>query len=361
VEIDLLGLPSPSGYIADQLVTYAKTVIPFDHDRLTNEIYSTSNGWDHHESPGCEELLNDIYELLFTGPCYKIERWAALSIRFPDEESRINVDEICNSIEGVASNLKELRIENLSYALPPGLEDLPALESLTIIKNCAIPLRSFNFSSDNLKHLQISIYAGSENLRDLLLSPHLLTLELALDGPSSYAFNLVFGSPISYQSPSFKLRLPILQKLVVRGQYATLKNIDFDLPSLKILEIQTNEQLDVLPNVAPLRIDWTVDPTHTHRWKPRPIINAIATLMKFSKSTQVIVLPKLAGPYAGNAAHHLMVTGELAMLPCLRRLVVDQGNGKYSIWDLKDRALLEKMTMRMNEAKYITDESGDLG
>jgi hypothetical protein len=109
VEMDLLDLPSPSDYIADQLLSYAKSIIPSEHARLTDEMFS--NTWEY-ESRAWEELIEDICKVLFTGPCYKIERWAALSLRLPHSDSMI-AEHIWNSITGVASNLKELSIENL--------------------------------------------------------------------------------------------------------------------------------------------------------------------------------------------------------------------------------------------------------
>jgi hypothetical protein len=54
-----------------------------------------------------------------------------------------------------------------------------------------------------------------------------------------------------------------------------------------------------------------------------------------------------------------MVTGELSMFPCLKHLVVEQENGKLGLFDLRDKALLETMAARMNEAKIKATSQGD--
>ena len=144
-----------------------------------------------------------------------------------------------------------------------------------------IPVHHFSVSPKVLQHLEISVDFALKSIEKLSSFPLLRTLGLSCE--EDYDEDDSPKAP----TPPLSIHLPELKKLVISGEYYSLKRINFDLPALQVLVVRGADVYQ-LPKVSPQHIHWK-DQYPKFGDEDRAI-KAINTLVLLSKSIRTLTV-----------------------------------------------------------------------
>jgi hypothetical protein len=354
VELNLMDIPSCSGYIESQARDFLRSIVDeVDHEEVDSVVYNIE--WTFQSSE-YETMLQQAFDGIFGRENLNLKRWKTLSLTFPHAEE-IAMD-VWRKFKTPCPSLKIMKLQNVDFLEDEvdGLvtsSELQALASVTHLdikqKHSWVPLEIFTASQSLLEVLETTFI--SHDLPTLALHVHLHTLVLV---GSQFYFAASSDSPPATLL-HFSLHLPRLKNLTIGGNYEPLKTVELDFPILENLTIRTNQSIYPLPKLSPACVRWQVyAPWEEGRADRSRAMYAITTLITVLTHATCLIVPDFAIPFALILLLDNFVDGQpsLKIAPHLTQIVEELESGDFNHFNREEiKGKIMSLELRMSAAR----------
>lgn len=341
---------SHKGYIIEELDKFTRDLLdPEDQSSFSQQLWEMEFGFD---SPKYVRRFEETFTRLLGKRGKNIKRWRSLSISFP--EDLWSPIDLWNRFDAPAPNLRSLTLIGASTyngGLPGeddwlkyGLNQLSNVNEFD--SNTDIPISHLGLSTLNLHRLTVAVEPHFRNFRELNSFINLHSLTLKCRGHSK-------DSPPP--PTGLTLDLPKLTELILDQDYVILRHVNFIVPSLNTLTIQTASQFHPLPTLAPRHIRWD-DKAWSRCSKESAVFNALATLFLSSTRTETLGVDKRYRSFTLRAAAYFSDQG---LLPSMTKILIFDDKDDMESIDIGNVGLImEEMGLeRLSTAPSVCEES----
>jgi hypothetical protein len=326
VDLNLEDFPDLDEYITTSLYTCAKSIIDYPHPRsvlsnLDDIRWNCSSQWYESES---KTILNS----LFGTKSRHLVRYHKLVLHLPyDDDKSAMIIAIRSS--GPFPNLKYLEVHNL-HKSKSFFQDssFPSVETIKLDED--VPLTNLAVSRTSIRHLEIGFDLQLSHLAELssFTQLHKLVLHLPEFGPRRD------------ETYRISINLQYLAELTISGLHPWLRQVDFNLPSLNLLELGFESSFLGLPKVHPRRIVLDVDPSDMEDETEELKETMVRDIVMLSTTTQSIVFPEFL---AENLVKVLTECHQKNAASSLRRVILASEKGKEDTFDPHDETQLARL------------------
>lgn len=276
VELDLLVLPDINGYIAEVIYYCDKRILGgADWDAFATAIMDEEVDLENCGTNWHYSQLWDALNLLLGDESDGaiLARFRTLKITLPPDI--YDCHGILRRLRAPLPQLVSLNLMHVRDEKFLAFIDLPVAESLAFDK---LSLSAFKVSPAHLKHLSMEM-RHTFRIDDLLPLSLLQMLKLSFES----LWDMGEQSPVP-------VHLPHLHTLSFIGKYNPLLGIDFDLPSLDLLTIHTENIQSRLPKLSPRHIMWYFDKTSYDTLSNGNIMSLVQDVVMLSSTIEHITV-----------------------------------------------------------------------